>query len=50
MGGKRARIQMEGTKNLFNEKYSRQLPNPGKERTSTNKCNLEPQIDMTRKE
>lgn len=45
MGGNRARIQMEGTENLFSEKYRRKLLNPEEERASTNKSNLEPQTD-----
>lgn len=44
MGGNRARIQTDGTENLFSENYSRKLLNPEKERASTNKSNLEPQI------
>lgn len=44
MGGNRARIQMEGTENLFSEKY-RKLLNPEKEGASINKSNLEPQTD-----
>lgn len=43
-GGWEKGQDMEGTKNLFSEKYSRKLPNPGKERASTNKSNVELQI------
>lgn len=48
-GGWEKGQNMEGIKNLFSEKYSRKLPNPGKERASMNKSNVEPQITCLEK-